>query len=134
MGIRLIRPIKPTSKFLSNCYILVATNYATKWVEAWAFHINTATITVKFLYEHIFMKFGCPLTIMIDQGTHFINDAIKYLTDHFIFRHTSSTIYYPQWNGQAKSTNKVFGTLLTKLVNENMNDLDEHLSIVLFSY
>jgi len=28
--------------------------------------------------------------------------------------------------------NKVFGTLLTKLVNENKNDQDEHLSIVLF--
>jgi hypothetical protein len=62
------------------------------------------------------------LTIVIDQGTHFINDAIQYLTNHFIFRHTSFTIYYPQGNGQAKSINKVFGTLLTKLVNENKND------------
>jgi hypothetical protein len=69
-----------------------------------------------------------------DQGTHFINDVIKYFTDHFIFRHTSSTIYYPQGNGQAESTNKVFGTLLTKLVIENRNDWDEHLSTILFSY
>jgi hypothetical protein len=71
---------------------------------------------------------------MIDQGTHFINDVIRYLIDHFILRHTSSTIYYPKGNGQVKSTNKVFGTLLTKLVNENRNDWDEHMSTVLFSY
>jgi hypothetical protein len=30
--------------------------------------------------------------------------------------------------------NKVFGTLLTKLVNENKIEWDEHMSIVLFSY
>jgi hypothetical protein len=44
------------------------------------------------------------------------------LIDHFILKHTSFIVYYPQGNGQAKSTNKVFGTLLTKLVNENYND------------
>jgi hypothetical protein len=31
-------------------------------------------------------------------------------------------MYYPQINGHAKNTNKVFGTLLTKLVDENRND------------
>jgi hypothetical protein len=80
------------------------------------------------------MRFGCSLTIVIDQGTHFINDVIKYLTDHSILRHTNSIVYYPQGNGQAESTHKVFGTLLTKLVIENKNDWGEHLSIVLFSY
>jgi hypothetical protein len=46
----------------------------------------------------------------------------------------NSTTYYPQANGQAKSTNKVLGTLLTKLVSENRTYLDEHLSTMLFSY
>ncbi len=86
------------------------------------------------MYEHILTSFGCPLTIVIDQGTHFINDVIKYLTNHFILQHIIYTIYYPQGNGQAKSTKKVFGTLQTKLVNENINDREEHMSIVLFSY
>jgi hypothetical protein len=58
--------------------------------------------------------------------------VIRYFIDHFILRHTNSIVYYPQGNGQVESTNKVFGTLLTKLVNENRNDWDEHLSIVLF--
>ncbi len=33
-----------------------------------------------------------------------------------------------------KSTNKVLGTLLIKLVSENRIDWDEHLSTMLFSY
>jgi hypothetical protein len=49
-------------------------------------------------------------------------------------KHVNSTTYYPQGNGQVESTNKVLGTLLTKLVSENTIDWDEHLFIVLFSY
>jgi len=94
-----------------NHYILVVTDYATKWVVAWMFHTNII-ITTKFLYKHILTRFGCLLTIMTDQGTHIINDAIRFFIDHFIFRHTNFIVYYPQGNGQGESTNKVFGTLL----------------------
>jgi hypothetical protein len=103
-------------------------------VEARALHINKTIITTKFLYDHILIQFGCPLIIVRNQGTHFINDVIRYLTNHFILRHTNSSIYYPERNGHVESTNKVFGTLLTKLVNENQNSSNEHLSTILFSY
>jgi hypothetical protein len=89
-------------------------------VEARALCTNIIIVTSKFLYDHIFTQFGCPLIIVTDQGTHFINDVICYLTNHFIVRHTNFTTYYPQGNGQAESINKVFGTLLMKLVNEKL--------------
>jgi hypothetical protein len=79
-------------------------------------------LDVKFFYNHIFTRFGYPLTIVTNQGTHFINDVIHYLTNHFILRHTTYIVYYPQRNGQVESTSKVFGTLSTKLVNKNQND------------
>ncbi len=82
-----IELVKLASKMLGNQYILVATDYATKWVEAQTLHTNTNAITTKFLYEHIITIFGCPLTIVTNQGTHFINDAIKYVTNHFILKH-----------------------------------------------
>jgi hypothetical protein len=46
---------------------------------------NIAIVTTKFLYECIFTKFGCPLTIVTDQRVHFINDVIRHLIDHFLF-------------------------------------------------
>jgi hypothetical protein len=55
---------------------------------------NIVTITTIFLYECILTRFGCPLTIIIDQGVHFIHDAIKYLIDHFLMKHVNSTTYY----------------------------------------
>jgi hypothetical protein len=60
---------------------------------------------------------------------HFIYDVIKHLIDILLLKHINFITYYPQGNGFAKSTNKVLGTLLTKLVIENW---DEHLSIIFF--
>jgi hypothetical protein len=113
-GLYFIRLVKPVSRMLGNWYILIAIDYIIKWVEAWTFYANTIPVTTKFVYEHILTRFGCPFTIVTNQGTHFNNDVIKYFTNHFILRHTSFIFYYPQGNGQVESTNKVFGTLLTK--------------------
>jgi hypothetical protein len=87
--------VKFASKMLSNRYILVAIDYVIKWVEAWTLFTHIVVVTAKFLYEHILMRFGCPLRIMTNQSTYLINNAVKYLIDHFIFRHTGSIIYYP---------------------------------------
>jgi hypothetical protein len=133
-GLDFIRPIKLANHYFGNQYILVAIDYATKWVEAKALHINVTIVIAKFLYDHILTWFGCPFIVVTNQGTHFINDTIHYLTDHFVLRHTNFPIYYPQWNGQVKSTNKVFSTLFTKLVNGNWNDGDEHMSTILLFY
>jgi hypothetical protein len=46
-------------------------------------------------------RFGCPLTIVIDQGVHFINYVIKHLINHFLLKHVNSITYYPQGNGYA---------------------------------
>jgi len=78
-GLDFIGLIKPIRILMKNKYILVATYYATMWVEAKALKTNIVIIIVKFLYEYILTKFGCPLTIVIDQGVHFINDIIKYV-------------------------------------------------------
>ncbi len=85
-------------------------------------HTNTTIVIVKFLYNHILAQLGCRLTIVTNQGTHFNNDAIHYLTDHFILIHISFIVYYPQGNGQVESTNKIFVTFITKFVNNNRND------------
>jgi hypothetical protein len=47
---------------------------------------NITLIITKFLYECNFTRFGCPLTIVTDQGVHFINDIIKHLTNHFLLK------------------------------------------------
>lgn len=84
------------------------------------------------IYEFILTRFGCPFTLVSDQGTHFINDTIEVLTIHFLLRHTDCTTHYPHVKNQAKSTNKVIELLLTKLGNEIKTNSDEHLHTILY--
>ncbi len=98
-GLDFVGSIKPVGRYIRNKYILVAKDYATKWVEVRALRINTGRVIGKKLYECILTRFGCPLTIVTNQGVHFISDAIKYLTNHFLLKHVRSRTYYPQGNG-----------------------------------
>ncbi len=83
-------------QFTNNKFILIAMDHKTKWMEARALWTDTVVVTTKFLYECILTIFECPLTLVMDQGVHLINDVISYLVNHFVFHHTMSTRYYPK--------------------------------------
>jgi hypothetical protein len=57
-------------------YILVCTDYVTKWVEAKALPKATEDAVANFLYEDIFVCFGVPREIVTDQGTQFTSRLI----------------------------------------------------------
>ena len=56
------------------------------------------------------------------------------LTSEFLIVHIKSTPYYPQANGQAKSTNKTLCIILTKMVETSRNDWEHKLIVALWAY
>jgi len=72
--------IKLSSKHIWEKKHIGTIDYVTKWVKARALETNIIVIIARFIYECIFTRFGCPLTLVIDQKVHFINDVIKHLT------------------------------------------------------
>ena len=60
-GIDFVGPIKPPTHHTHAEYIIVATDYLTKWVEAKATMKNDARMTTKFLYENVSLGMGCLL-------------------------------------------------------------------------
>lgn len=102
-GLDFMGPFKKVTS-RRNKYILVATDYVTKWAEAKALPDNSAKSTAWFVFEQIIARFGCPLEIVSDQGSHFLNETMEILTSTFMIKHRKSTTYYPRCNGQAEST------------------------------
>lgn len=66
-GLDCVGPINPVTLH-GNSYMLVATDYCTKWVEAVALPSLSGENTAHFLYEHIITRFGCPQELVSDQG------------------------------------------------------------------
>jgi hypothetical protein len=85
MGFGLFGTIKPVSCSHDNKCILVVIDYVTKRVEAKGLRTNMVVIIIQFIYKIILIGFGCPLTLISDQGTHLINEAIKILPLIFCF-------------------------------------------------
>ena len=76
-GIDFVGPIDPLAHKTHARYIIVATDYVTKWVEAKATQKNDAhTIAAKFIYEYVFTRYGLPIEIVSDRGLHFLNETI----------------------------------------------------------
>lgn len=76
-GLDFIGPIKSKARQTSCEYILVATNYCTKWPEAKALRKNYAAEVAKFLYQNVMTRFGCPVELVSDQGTHFLDEGFN---------------------------------------------------------
>ena len=73
-----VGPISPMSH--KNKYILVCTDYDTKWVEAKYLFRAIEKSVVEFIYEEIFTRFGVPREIFTNQGSQFTSKLMKELT------------------------------------------------------
>jgi hypothetical protein len=92
-----VGPISPMSR--KKNYILVCTDYVTKWVEEKSLFRATKKSVVEFIYEDIFTHFHVPREIVIDQGTQFTSKMMRELMGKYAIKHYKSSPYHPQANG-----------------------------------
>jgi len=114
--INFVGPITPQGK-TGACYIITLIEYLTRWVEAQPVKDCTTATAVKFLFENLLTRFGCPKILMSDCGTHFINETISMLIEEFQIYHQQSTPYHLQANGTVEAFNKSLEIALTKVCN-----------------
>ena len=94
-AIDFIGPFPIPTKRTCARYIITGVEYVTKWVEVEPVDTCSSEIATKLIYENIITRFGCPITIISDQGSHFINKTIKALTDQLKIDQQRSTVYHP---------------------------------------
>jgi transposase InsO family protein len=91
--------INPPGKHTGERYIIIVTEYLTRWVKARAIKECSETTVVHFIFDDNIIRFVCPKILMSDQGTHFINKTVETLTEEFVVHHQKSTPYHPKANG-----------------------------------
>ena len=118
-GINFMGPFPISFGFV---YILLATDYVSKWVEAKATWTDDSHVVVDFVKSHIFCRFGVPRAIISDQGSHFCNKNMATLLKKYGVTHKVSMPYHLQTNGQAKVSNRELKHILEKIVQPNRKD------------
>ena len=94
----------PFPKTLGNKkYLLVCTDYFTKWVEA-KLLANIRDVDVKrFIWKNIVTRFGVPYVLISDNGLQFDSKAFRKYCSDLGIKNRYSTPAYPQGNGQAET-------------------------------
>ena len=132
IGIDFVGPLPMTRR--RNQYIVVATDYLTKWPEAKAVPNAQAVSAASFIYEEIICRHGCPKEILSDQGKHFCNELVDSLCQFFDIKHTLSSAYHPQTNGLVERFNRTLCEALAKYVDAYQTEWDLFIPSVLFAY
>eukprot|EP00731_Ephydatia_muelleri_P010665 Em0005g1251a len=131
VGIDLIGPLPETKK--GNKYIVTLLDYFSKWPEACPIPNKTALAVAQFLFE-MFCRFGCCEVVISDQGREFVNAVQAELFALTGTKHCLTSAYHPQSNGLTERFNQTLQTALQKVVNDEQNNWDDHISAILFAY
>ncbi|XP_030950110.1 uncharacterized protein LOC115974023 [Quercus lobata] len=115
-------------------FLLVSTDYFTKWVEAEAL-ANIRDVDVKkFLWKNIVTRFGTLHTLVSDNGLQFDSKAFRRYCSKLGIVNRYSTPAYPQSNGQAEAVNKTILNGLKKRLDDSKGIWVEELAHVLWTY
>ena len=109
-----------------HSWILVATDYFTKWVEAIPTRNATSRVVTNFILNNIIIRFGCPQKIITDNAMCFRLEEYKdFCKKYGITKYTSSS-YHPQGNCHAKYSNKNILKIIKMILGENKKALDSN--------
>eukprot|EP00253_Pinus_taeda_P009480 PITA_09480 len=131
-GLDFIGEINPHSSG-QNRWILVATDYFTKWIEAIPTKKADHNVVMKFLIENIFTRFGYPHKLVTDNAAAFKEKELVGMRNSMGIKLVHSTSYYPQGNGLAESSNKSLIRIIKKLLEGNKKNWDSKLKYALWA-
>ena len=103
-------------------YLLVSTDYFTKWVEAKPLANIRDMDAKKFVWKNIVTWFRVPRTLILDNGFQLDSKSFRRYCCDLGITNRYSTPAYPQGNGQAEAVNKVIVSGLKKKLDDAKGD------------
>ena len=111
----------PTST-QGNKYVLIATDYFTKWPEAYPIPNQEAVTVARCLVNQFFSRFGVLLELHSDQGRNFESALFQKLCQFLGVRKTRTMPLHPQSDGMVERMNRTLEAQLAKFVEEHHTD------------
>lgn len=104
IGVDIMGPYPVTKD--GNEYIIVLSDYFTKWVDAFSVVNHTALTVADTLVTEVMCRFGVPTSIHSDQGREFESDLFKYVCQLLEIEKTRTAPYRPNSDGLVESNTK----------------------------
>lgn len=115
-------------------WLVTATDYFTKWIEAEPLSSITEQDTRNFVWKNIVTRFGIPRILISDNGTQFDSNFFRNFCQELGIKNRYSSPAYPQSNGQAKISNKVVLDGIKKRLDRAKGRWVKELPSVLWAY
>ena len=132
VGMDFLGPVTQTES--GNKYILVFSDYATRWVEIFATKDMKATTVAKILVEEIICRHGSPKALLSDRGTSFLSELIRETCIYFKIKKLNTSPYHPQTNGLTERFNRTICQMLSTYMNDHQTDWDQYLNVCAYAY
>ncbi|CAF4499211.1 unnamed protein product, partial [Didymodactylos carnosus] len=132
IGLDFVGPVPQSTS--GNKYILVCTDYLSKWAVTQATPNCTAETAAKFLVEKIILQYGTPKQLLTDKGSHLMANVFEAISSRCGINHIKTTTYHPQTNGLTERFNATLAGSIGAYVNQQQTDWDDYLPFVTFAY
>ena len=117
-----------------NRYILVLSDYASRFVMTIPMIDQTAKTVAAHLVNEVLTKYGAPEQILTDQGTNFLSELVYQICQLFKIKQLRTTSYHPQTDGLVERFNRTLCDMLACYVNEDPESWDVFLPFVTFAF
>ena len=131
-GLDIVGPFPKATR--NKRFLLVSTDYFTKWVEAKPLANIRDADAKKFFWRNIVTRFGVPRTLISDNRLQFDSKAFRRYCCELGITNRYSTPAYPQENGQTEAVNKIIISGLKKRLDDVKGRWVEELPHVLWTY
>ena len=120
--------------YQGNKYIMIVTDYFTRWTEAFAIPNQKASTIACTLVSQFISRFGIPRQIHTDQGTQFESYLFQDLCRLLDIDKTRTTALHPQSDGLVKPFNKTLEDMISKYIGVDQRGWDSALGLLLMAY
>uniref|UniRef100_A0A3Q3IN77 Gypsy retrotransposon integrase-like protein 1 n=1 Tax=Monopterus albus TaxID=43700 RepID=A0A3Q3IN77_MONAL len=132
VALDIMGPLNETER--RNRYVLVVSDYFTKWVEAFPLPNDQAVTVAEVLASQWVCRYGAPQTLHSDQGRNFESEVFKAMCSLFGIEKTHTTPFRPQSDGQVERFNATLQKILATTAERCHWDWDLMIPYAVMAY